>query len=259
MTKIESEKMGASYPTKLILAFKSGNKCALPDCGRTLIFEGDDGDPINIGKAAHIEGENDGAARYRANMTPEERDDYKNLIYLCGVCHDIIDDKVQGAKNYPVPRLHQIKNEHERKLMQATADAFADVGFPELEEATRWVLSIQPAKPGQDFTIIPPEDKLKKNNLGSEPRAIITMGLSLVREVGDYIKDITQTNADFPERLKSGFLTEYYRLKHEGHKGDNLFDLMCRFAQRGFEQQAKRNAGIAVLVYLFENCEVFEK
>jgi len=34
---------------------------------------------------------------------------------------------------------------------------------------------------------------------------------------------------------------------------------MCRFAQHGFERQAKRSAGIAVLVYLFEACEVFEK
>jgi len=85
------------------------------------------------------------------------------------------------------------------------------------------------------------------------------MGLSVAREVRAYVESVAQTDQDFPERLKSGFLEEYYRLKREGHSGDDLFDLMCGFAQRGFEEQAKRAAGLAVLTYLFEACEVFEK
>ena len=34
---------------------------------------------------------------------------------------------------------------------------------------------------------------------------------------------------------------------------------MCAFAQRGLKRQADKTAGIAVLVYLFEICDVFEK
>jgi hypothetical protein len=90
-------------------------------------------------------------------------------------------------------------------------------------------------------------------------RTIVTMGLSVAREVRSYVESVAQIDDAFPERLKVGFLTEYYRLRKEGHAGDSLFDLMCRFAQQGFNGQAKRAAGLAVLVYLFEACEVFEK
>ncbi len=251
--------MGASYPTKLLLAFRSGDKCAMPNCGRCLTPASESGDPIKIGKAAHIAGENRGAERYDPNMTDEERDHYDNLIYICSVCHDLIDDKTTGARDYPVDRLHRIKTEHERKVREAMAEAFAGVGFPELEEATEWVLRVQPGKTDRDFSNIPPEDKIKKNALGNGSRAIITMGLSVAREVGDYIKSVAQTDSDFPERLKTGFLSEYYRLKKDGHIGDVLFDLMCQFSQRGFSDQAKKSAGLAVLIYLFEACEVFEK
>ncbi len=64
---------------------------------------------------------------------------------------------------------------------------------------------------------------------------------------------------DYPQRLKAGFLAEYFRLRREGHRADDLFDLMCEFSQRGLKGQSQRSAGLAVLVYLFEKCDVFEK
>lgn len=192
-------------------------------------------------------------------MTDKERDHYSNLIYLCGVCHDRIDDLQQGVVDFSVQRLHKIKAEHEKKVRDAVIEALAGVGFPELEEATEWILHIQPSQPVQDFSLIPPEDKLKKNDLSALSRITIQMGLAVAREVHSYVESVSQTVSDFPDRLKAGFLEEYYRLKREGHSGDDLFDLMCQFAQRGFDDQARRSAGLAVLIYLFEACEVFEK
>ena len=74
-----------------------------------------------------------------------------------------------------------------------------------------------------------------------------------------YVEAETQLDADFPERLKAGFLEEYFKQRKDGHKGDELFELMCAFAQRGLKKQVDRTAGVAVLVYLFEICDVFEK
>jgi hypothetical protein len=34
---------------------------------------------------------------------------------------------------------------------------------------------------------------------------------------------------------------------------------MCGFSQRGLKSQGDRTAGLAVLIYLFEICDVFEK
>ncbi len=257
--------MSVSYPTKLLLAYRSGDRCALPDCGQELSPNSDGGDPVNIGEAAHIAGEHDGqgkgrkSARYNPSMTDAERNHYSNLIYLCVTCHTRVDAIPEGERDYPVERLQKTKAEHERKIRDAVTEAFAAVGFPELEEATRWIMQCDPQPQSDGFALIPPDDKLKKNDLGNGTRKVVTMGLSLSREVHSFVESVAQTDADFPERLKAGFLVEYYRLRHEGHRGDDLFDLMCRFAQRGFKEQTKRSAGLSVLIYLFETCEVFEK
>lgn len=248
--------MSASYPTKLLLAFRSGDRCALPDCDKNLTADGQQSDAVVTGEAAHIAGEHQGAARYDAFMTPEQRDHYMNLIYLCGDCASRIDKQ---ANDFSVTRLLEIKAEHERKVSEARVDAFADIGFSELEEATQWILQVQPSQSNQGFALVAPEDKLRKNDLGARSRVTITMGLSVAREVRHYVENVSQIENEFPERLKTGFLTEYYRLKSEGHAGDVLFDLMCKFAQRGFRDQARRSAGLAVLIYLFEACEVFER
>ena len=248
--------MSVSYRTKLLLAFRSGDRCAFPDCGRALTVDGEQSNPVVTGEAAHFAGEKEGAARYDPSMTDEQRNHYNNLIYLCGDHHTQIDKQ---EAEFSVQCLHEMKAEHEKKVRGAMTDAFANIGFPELEEATQWIMQIQPNQSTQDFLLIPPEDKLRKNDLNNSSRVIITMGLSVAREVRAYVESVSQTDSDFPERLKAGFLEEYYRLKREGNSGDDLFDLMCRFAQRGFDEQAKRSAGLAVLVYLFEACEVFEK
>jgi len=257
--------MSASYPTKLLLAYRSGDLCAFPGCGRRLTVDSKTRSLTNIGEAAHIAGESDGknknkrSARYNPNMTEEERNHYNNLIYLCGVCHTIIDAIPQGEKDYPIERLYTIKAEHEGKVRQAMLDAFADVGFPELQEATQWALAIQPTSANGDYSLLKVEDKIKKNDLDRDERVTIAMGLGVASEVSRYIESVAQTDADFPERLKAGFLEEYWRLKKEGVSGGNLFELMCRFAQQGFQRQSQRSAGLAVLIHLFEACEVFEK
>jgi len=257
--------MSASYPTKLLLAYRSGDICALPGCGRRLTPDSESCGPINVGEAAHIAGEHDGkdkskkSARYDPNMTRQERNHYNNLIYLCSTCHTTIDAIPQGENDYPVERLHVIKVEHEVKVRQAMLDAFADVGFPELQEATQWATTIQPSAVTNDYSLFRLDDKIKKNDLDDDARGVIAMGLGVASEVSRYIESVAQTDVEFPERLKAGFLQEYWRLKKGGVSGGDLFELMCRFAQQGFSRQAQRSAGLAVLIHLFETCEVFEK
>lgn len=248
--------MSVTYRTKLLLAFRSGDRCAFPDCGRALTVDGEKSSPVVTGEAAHIAGERDGAARYDPSMTDEQLDHYDNLIYLCGDHHTQIDKQ---EEDFLVERLCSMKRVHENRVREAITEAFDSIGFPELEEATQWIMLVKPSQSRQDFSLVAPEDKLKTNDLGNGSRGIITMGLSVAREVRTFVESVSQIDSDFSDRLKVGFLSEYHRLKQEGHSGDDLFDLMCRFAQRGFKEQAKRSAGIAVLIYLFESCEVFEK
>jgi hypothetical protein len=247
--------MSASYPTKIILAFRSGGVCAFPKCGRHLTYEAKVGADTYVGEAAHIAGEKPGAARYVATMTNDQRDSVNNLIYLCTDHHTII-DKVEA--DWSIASLQNLKTKHENQVRQAMEEAFADVAFPELQNAVSWVADHVPEANGS-FDLTPPDEKIKKNALSNGSRHIIVAGLSSRATVAAYIEAEAQLDPDFPERLKAGFLEEYYARRRLGHKGDELFELMCAFAQRGLRRQAERTAGIAVLIYLFEICDVFEK
>ena len=249
--------MGASYPTKILLAFRSGGICAFPGCAKPLVYTAILGDDTAVGEAAHIKGEKPTAARYEANMTDAERDHVDNLIYMCEGDHTII-DKVPA--DWPTPKLLALKAAHETKASAAIAEAFADIAFPELRHAVAWVSSQPPAAPSvPSFVLLPPEEKIKKNDMSNGSRHTIAAGLSSRTTVADFVEAETQFDPDFPDELKSGFLTEYYRLRHQGHKGNELFELMCAFSQRGLKSQGDRTAGLAVLIYLFEICDVFEK
>jgi HNH endonuclease len=247
--------VGASYPTRIILAFRSGGLCAFPKCAKHLTYEAKVGDDTYVGEAAHIRGEKPTAARFDATMTDEQLDNVRNLIYMCTDHHTII-DKVEA--DWPVLTLEALKAAHESQVCQAMEDALADVAFPELERSISWVTAQAPAGNGS-FDLIPPEEKIKRNALSNGARHIIAAGMTSRSTVAAYVEAEAQLDAEFPERLKAGFLEEYYSLRKLGHKGDDLFEMMCSFAQRGLQSQADRTAGIAVLIYLFEICDVFEK
>ena len=247
--------MGASYPTRIMLAFRSGGICAFPKCGKHLTYQAKVGDDTYIGEAAHIRGEKPGAARYDSAMTDEERDSVRNLIYVCTDHHTII-DKVEA--DWPVSALQALKEAHEKQVRQAMEEAFADVAFPELQNAVSWVTKQTPAGNGS-FDIIPPDEKIKKNHLSNGARHIIAAGLTSRSTVAAYVEAEARLDSDFPERLRAGFLEQYYALRKQGYKGDDLFELMCDFAQQGMRSQADKTAGVAVLIYLFEICDVFEK
>ena len=102
--------MGASYPTKLTLAARSGDRCAFPGCDRKLTVDGKFAKAAFTGQAAHIAGEKPDAARYDATMTAEQRDGVDNLIYLCRDHHDQIDKQ---EADFPVSLLLQWKKQHE--------------------------------------------------------------------------------------------------------------------------------------------------
>ena len=249
--------MSASPTTKLILALRSGNRCAFPGCDHYLTVDAPTGgDPIVVGDAAHIAGDKPGSPRFDATMTDEQRDHFDNLIYLCGEHHAQIDKQ---PTHFPVAMLLKFKEEHEVRVQDGVNVAFAEIGFPELQAATEWVCRVHAGKELGDYSVLAPDAKIKKNSLSSRSRLTITMALSVARLVGEFVQNEALLDPDYPERLKSGFLKEYYRLRYDGFVGDDLFDMMCEFAQRGMKKQGVRSAGLAVLIYLFEKCDVFEK
>jgi hypothetical protein len=93
------------------LLLRSGGRCAFQDCRRVLTFGSDaTGGVAILGEMAHIVAERPDGPRGNSPLPIGERNKYENLILLCNVHHQLIDDKPQ---TYTVERLHQIKKDHE--------------------------------------------------------------------------------------------------------------------------------------------------
>lgn len=254
--------MSASYPTKVFLAMKSGNVCAFKDCHKALTSDGENSNPALIGEAAHIYGESPGtntkpaSARYRADMTDEQRNHYDNLIYLCPYCHTRIDKQ---EKDHPAESLFALKEEHESWVAEQLDQGMSEISFAELEIAAKALASGKHSSNGDSFDVIPPEEKINKNGLSDTVRSDIAMGLSKSHEVERFLANMaTNVDEEFPERLKSGFREQYLELK-QTLSGDELFASMLEFSQAGQKSFRQQAAGLAILSHLFHLCEVFEK
>ena len=83
------------------------------------------------------------------------------------------------------------------------------------------------------------------------------MGMLQVKQVKDYLNK----NPDIPfaERLKAGFVNRYMELKNEGLDSDALFYELLNFTSHNPYDFTSSAAGLSVLTYFFELCEVFEK
>lgn len=237
-----------------ILCTKSGNRCAMPQCRKELVIAKTENDPpVIIGEMAHIKGEKPGTARYDPNMTNNERNCYDNRIFVCRDCHKIIDDQ---PNTYTVEKLHEIKKQHENWVIESTKKEVINVTFAELSVVTKYLVSGQ-FMPSDSYTVVPPRDKIRKNILSSTTEQLIIMGITQVRQVSSFIDKCP--DIEFGERLRQGFVEEYERLKNEeGLVGDDLFNALLDFSSGGSNDFRNRAAGLAVLVYLFEKCEVFE-
>ena len=254
--------MGVSPSTKIMLALKSGNRCAFPNCRRLLSVDGINAKGRILGEVAHIHGQNPGtekhasSARYREDMTDKERDCYDNLIYLCPTCHSKIDKQ---PEDYPAEVLFRIKREHEEWVNNRLSDEMVSVTFTELDMAAKAIVSGKHASESDDFSVIPIDEKIRKNELSDSVRSLIASGLAKSEEVERFLsKMATDIDDGFPERLKTGFRDKYLELKQASY-GDELFYALLRFAQQGNNEFVYQAACLAILSYLFHICEVFEK
>ncbi len=250
--------MARKYAEKDIklLWSKSSGRCAFPDC-RQLLTENATGvdDAVTLGEMAHIEAYSDKGPR--ANLSPSlKRNSYENLILLCAHHHTLVD---RQPNSYTAEDLRQWKTDHEAWVNQRLTEKMTGVSFAELDIITKALLQT-PSDPTSQFTHIDPSQKMQRNNLTSNVHFLITIGLSKFGEVQKYVQKMTLIDVQYPERLKTGFLTEYHALREQGLEGDALFESLRDFTIQGNRDNfTKQAAGLAVLVYYFHTCEVFEQ
>lgn len=230
--------------------------CAFPECRKDLILEQFGTDKQKqIGKIGHIIAHSPKGPRYDSSYSKEKLDTYENWILLCPTCHETVDAL---DSKYTVEQLRKIKNDHEKWVAETLSKELIKIGFAELEMVTKGIC-VMSSNRESDFTAIPPYEKMKRNGLTDKTNILFSMGLCKRNEVRDYIQHVAMIDETFPDRLKEGFVAEYNKLKEQNFNGDALFKGMHEFASNGNTDFTKQAAGLAVLTYLFEICEIFEK
>lgn len=105
--------------TEKALFLLSRGYCYEPKCRRRVMLKSAEGEPrVNV-QIAHIEGLNEGSARYNPNA--QDVNSFKNLILLCKPHHDEVDGESTRHK-FPPSLLRDWKSAREGDLMDELED-----------------------------------------------------------------------------------------------------------------------------------------
>lgn len=244
----------ASY-TKLTLAFLSDNLCPL--CKNKIVKETSYG-PRYFAQAAHIYGNNPGSARYISDMTDDERNHINNLVYICNNCHAVLDADPDA---FSADQLLRAKKEHEEAVKERRERQIESFTFDALDRVAKWIRykDDQPFSFREDWNLMEIGEKIKKNNLSDEVKSQIIQLIAHTTKVGEYITSEEKKDPMLSEELVAGFRKRYYDFFTQGKRGDELFIAMTNFSCDYEGRTNDHFAYFAVLIYLFERCEVFEK
>ena len=230
-------------------------RCSFPNCRIECVVPASNLDKTAIiGKIAHIVAHSENGPRADPTYSSELRDSYENIILLCANHHDLVDAQ---HNTFTVHDLRQWKENHELWVRTTLAHEMPCVGFAELEVISKALL-LMPSEPNVAFSLTEPKEKMIRNHLTDKVLQYIQLGSSKANEVERFVQHTAMLDVQFPERLKAGFVAKYSHLRDEGLDGDALFETLHVFASGGSHDFLRQAAGLAVLVYLFEKCEVFE-
>ena len=151
--------------------------------------------------------------------------------------------------------LRRFKADQEREARELLGIELSNVTFEELQIVTRHLLSTPIYD--KDYILVPPAEKIRKNNLSVTVGNHITSGLMQSRLVGDFLTH--NVDLEFSNKLRAGFVNAYIERKSRGFTNDSLFYELWEFARGGSNDSKILAASLAVVTFFFERCEVFEK
>ena len=243
-------------PVRALLWAMSGGWCCFLACDVLCVDLTESSDaPATFGNIAHIEALKDEGPRANPALSEQERNAYANLIVLCRNHHAIVD---ADEETYTVDVLRAWKKAREDTLREFRTNEMGKITFAELEVITHSLVN-NPQPSSNSMDLVPLRDKMARNSLTQRTEVLVNMGLIQSSQVGEYVQMATGQDSSFILRLTSGFVSEYLKYRRQGFEGDALFAGMMQFSTQGRSDIRFQCAGLAVLVYLFERCEVFER
>lgn len=234
-----------------LLHTKSGNRCAL--C-KALLTDPENTSAACLGENAHIYGEKPDAARYDASKDKKFVNSESNLIFLCCNCHKKVDTDVAS---YPADDLFALKAKHEKWVVEMLEQESVSYSFAELEVLAKYLMSsAATSKATSSYSLLKINEKIQKNSL--QPfKMYITMGLSSNSTIDDYLNK--HPDPLFATQLTNIMASKYQDLKSQGLDNEEILSELWDFASGKKSDFSYRAAGLGILTYFFEKCEVFEK
>ena len=241
---------------RALLWSRSAGLCCFPDCNVVCVEEAKYGDrSVVIGEIAHMEANSDDGPRANPVLSELQRNAYANLIMLCPTHHEIVDAR---ESTYTVEILRGWKADREAKVLDFLAREMQSITFAELETITQALVN-NGQMDSDSMSVIPPRQKMDRNGLTARTGTLLNIGLVQSKQVQHFVETMSGIDGTFIGRLISGFVNEYQRNTQGGLRADPLFEAMRLFSAQGRSDIRYQSAGLAVLVYLFERCEVFEQ
>lgn len=109
----------------------------------------------------------------------------------------------------------------------------------------------------QDIRPVPP-DKLKFNRLSEDIQNLLTWGMQKADLVANFFKNYP--DPQYGDEIALAFNEEYKKCKGLGMEADTIFFELQKFAGGQDRKPPRYEAAVlAVLAYLFEQCEIFER
>jgi hypothetical protein len=208
-----------------------------------------------IGEQAHIAGEKPTSARYDKDMTDKQRMAYENLILLCPTDHKKID---KNAVDYPTAVLHDLKEKHEKWVSDNLEADISEVTFEELADVLEHLESTDSsAYVLDDLTLLSVKEKISHNKLSPKVERQIRLGLTQCQQVKDFLNKYP--DPQYARRFKANFIARYNQLLAKGVEPDEIFFEIIEWASGKRSDIRKQSAVVAVVTFLFEQCDIFEK
>lgn len=246
------ERYEFSPKVRNIICLKSGRRCAFPGCNQDLYQKGS-----IVGIFAHIypASTNDGP-RFDSNYPTKQLNSEENGLLLCGIHHKIVDDH---PNEYTAESLKIMKADYERFVKQHMIQDMTNLSFPEISLLLKHLVSSPNHHKSVDWTLIGMDQKINKNHLSESTREYLRIGVLKVQEVKKYIESMDLTTPYYSDTLRAVFVKRYLEIKYKETDPDSVFYGLLTSIEGDSPDFGKHVAALAILTYLFERCEVFEK
>ncbi len=233
----------------------AASRCAFPNCRNILLLPQTEADShARIGQAAHIFAYSKDGPRPKPDDFPAaDINKYENLILLCANHHLEVDAQ---PHKYTVEHLRQLKAAHESWISERLETQ--DFNSADLESIITWLADGPPIEPSTSVHLVAPEEKMQLNDFSPPVRRHVLTGLAWEPEVRTYVKDRAKLDTNYPERLLQPLLDRYSDFKTDGMSGDDIFVPLWQFTSGYSLDFNYKLAGLAVIMYFFLRCELFE-